>query len=585
MKKIRNISIKRRMMAIFAALALPAVLVLGIYTATAMEELRTKLAKAGESSLRLFAASLQTQMNAAETYMVDTVLHSEALRRLGSETSRTQAYLDGYEVNQGFSAVVSANEALAGLMLYSVPNNLYMAQYGTVSGGGPEQKTRAKQGIQAEVTELVSAGPLDTERWFAKKMGGRTYWMRVVRYRSAYLASVIDLGLLLDKAAAQYDFDGPLILLDEAGIPLLAGTAAVAPDQMQWKPEGYGTLTYEGEPYLGVTASARQLYFLYLMPFQGAQGAMRPLELVLAVCTVLVLVAIPVMWVYLRRTVFRPLDSLVDTMERIGEGELIARSSTMYKNKEFKQVNDTFNNMIDQITKLKIDSYERQLAAERSEMAALKMQIRPHFVLNCLKNVYALAQTGRTGEIQSLILLLSRHLRYVLSYSEDTVPLEREVELCQNYIELSSVGQEHPAACSVEVNSCLDTLPVPPVSLLTLVENSVKHGAREGSILKISITARRLEMEEGALANITVSDNGPGFTPQQLEELNKAMPREENGRHVGLANALRRFQLLYGDGLAVAFASGREGGAKIELFLPLQAVTKGDAEDEIADCG
>ena len=76
MKKIRNISIKRRMMAIFAALALPAVLVLGIYTATAMEELRTKLAKAGESSLRLFAASLQTQMNAAETYMVDTVLHS-----------------------------------------------------------------------------------------------------------------------------------------------------------------------------------------------------------------------------------------------------------------------------------------------------------------------------------------------------------------------------------------------------------------------------------------------------------------------------------------------------------------------------
>lgn len=81
-------------------------------------------------------------MNAAETYMVDTVLHSEALRRLGSETSRTQAYLDGYEVNQGFSAVVSANEALAGLMLYSVPNNLYMAQYGTVSGGGPEQKTR-----------------------------------------------------------------------------------------------------------------------------------------------------------------------------------------------------------------------------------------------------------------------------------------------------------------------------------------------------------------------------------------------------------------------------------------------------------
>ena len=70
---------------------------------------------------------------------------------------------------------------------------------------------------------------------------------------------------------------------------------------------------YKRQPYLCVTASAGQLHFLYLMPFQGAQGAMRPLELVLAACTVLVLVAIPVMWAYLRRTVFRPLDSLVDT--------------------------------------------------------------------------------------------------------------------------------------------------------------------------------------------------------------------------------------------------------------------------------
>lgn len=585
MRPIRNVSVKRRVMAIFAALALPAVLVLGIYTATAMGELRTKLARAGESSLSLFAASLQTQMNAAETYMVDMALHSEDLRRLGSETSRTQAYLDGYEVSRGFSAVVSANEALAGLMLYSVPNDLYMAQYGTVAGGGPEQKTRAKQEIQAEVTELVGAGPLDTEHWFAREMGGRTYWMRVVRYRSVYLASVIDLGLLLDRAATQYDFDGQLILQDEAGAPLLNDAASIEPGQLQWKPEGYGTLEHEGQPYLCVTASAGQLHFLYLMPFQGAQGAMRPLELVLAACTVLVLVAIPVMWAYLRRTVFRPLDSLVDTMEQIGQGELTARPSTMYKNKEFKQVNDTFNNMIGQITALKIDSYERQLAAERSEMAALKMQIRPHFVLNCLKNVYALAETGRTGEIQSLILLLSRHLRYVLAYREDTVPLEREVELCQNYIELSGVGQERPAACSVELDGRLEELPVPPVSLLTLVENSVKHGAREGSILKILITARRLEMEEGALANITVSDNGPGFTPRQLEELNRALPREENGRHVGLANTLRRFQLLYGDDLAVAFANGREGGAKIELFLPLQAITKGDEEDETADRG
>lgn len=584
MKQIRNISLKRRVMAIFAALALPAVLALSLNTATAMEEVKSKLAKAGEASLRLFAVSLETQMNAAETYMVDLALHSENLRRLGGETGRTQAYLDGYEVSQSFSAILTANKALMGVMLYSVPNDLFMAQYGTVAGGGPEQRTKAMQAMQEELTELASVGPLDAKEWFAKEVGGRTYWLRVVRYHSVYLASAIDLGLLLDKAAGQYDFDGLLAFLDEEGNTLIGGVGVTA-GQIAWNQEGYGTANSDGRSYLSVKSAADRLSLLYLMPFQGVQGAMRPLELVLVLCTALMLVAIPVMWVYVRRTVFQPLDSLVDTMERIGRGELTARPSAAYKNREFKQVNDTFNGMINQITDLKIDSYERQLAAERSEMAALKMQIRPHFVLNCLKNVYALAETGRTGEIQKLILLLSRHLRYILSYSEDTVPLGRELELCQNYIELSGVGQTHPACCSIELDERFGELPVPPVSLLTLVENSLKHGAWEGRALHIVITVRQLEMEDGALANITVADNGPGFTPSQLEELNRAAPREESGRHVGLANVLRRLKLLYGSGLAVAFANGRDGGARVELFLLQEKKEKESSEHEIADRG
>lgn len=571
---IRNMSVKRRIMAIFLAVALPAIVVLGVYTTTAMTELRTRFAKAGESSLKLVAASLQTQMNTAETYMVDTALHSESLRRLGEETNRTQAYLDGYETSREFSAIISANEALMGVMLYSVPNELFMAQYGAVAGGGPEQKTKVKQTMQQKITELTSYGPLETENWFDMEVGGRTYWVRVVRYRSVYLASVIDLGLFLNKVVNQYNFDGPMVLMDKTGEIILNGDDNLNFSKMKWKTGGYGTLNYKGQSYLVVTASAEQLYFFYLMPFSGGKQTVQPLELVLVICLILVLVAIPVMWGYLRRTVFRPLDSLVGTMEQISQGELTASPSTEYKNKEFKQVNDTFNNMIGQITDLKIGSYERQLEAERSEMAALKMQIRPHFMLNCLKNVYALAGTGRTGEIQSLILLLSRHLRYVLSYKEDTTPIEKEVELCQNYIELNGVGQEHPITCSVELDGRLEGLPVPTVSILTLVENSIKHGACEGKILKILITAHWLEMEEGALANITVSDNGQGFTAQQLEELNKALPLQEKAHHIGLANVVRRFQLLYGDGLAVAFANSREGGAKIELFLPLQMAIK-----------
>ena len=53
-----------------------------------------------------------------------------------------------------------------------------------------------------------------------------------------------------------------------------------------------------------------------------------------------------------------------------------------------------------------IDQYEKEIEARRNEMTALKLQIRPHFVLNCMKSVYALVQTGLREDAQQLILLL-----------------------------------------------------------------------------------------------------------------------------------------------------------------------------------
>lgn len=114
---------------------------------------------------------------------------------------------------------------------------------------------------------------------------------------------------------------------------------------------------------------------------------------------------------------------------------------------------------------------------------------------------------------------------------------------------------------------------MPPVSLLTLVENSVKHGKMIGKTLKITITAKLLETEEGCMADLSVADNGTGFTAGDLKQLNSAAPQEEIGQHVGLFNVVRRLQLLYGEQAAIAFTNNRRGGgARVELFLPIDPV-------------
>lgn len=71
-------------------------------------------------------------------------------------------------------------------------------------------------------------------------------------------------------------------------------------------------------------------------------------------------------------------------------------------------------------------------------MTALKLQIRPHFVLNCLKSVYAMVQTGSREDAQQLILLLSRYLRYILS-------LQRPQRLCTLRSSSAAITRNFPA--------------------------------------------------------------------------------------------------------------------------------------------
>ena len=215
--------------------------------------------------------------------------------------------------------------------------------------------------------------------------------------------------------------------------------------------------------------------------FAGVDFA--PYQILLVMGAIFVLLAIPFLLFYMKQEIFAPMTALVSTMDRIGRGELSVRSSVDYRNAEFTQVNETFNRMIDQITQLKIDGYEKELEARRNEMTALKLQIRPHFVLNCLKSVYAMVQTGSREDAQQLILLLSRYLRYILSFTATTTPLHTEIEQCCNYAELSSVGQNDPVEVVCEIDPELSELPLPLVSLLTLVENSVKHGKMIGKTL------------------------------------------------------------------------------------------------------
>jgi two-component system sensor histidine kinase YesM len=368
----------------------------------------------------------------AESFLVDTALNNTAFRALDKNMNTADAYSKEYDIKNTFTTILNADSDISCLLVYSSPNDLYLSEFGTMAVSSTVDRTLLKKEIQTKVVNLLSSGPLDTGNWFAMKIYERQFWVRVVRYHAVYCVCLIDLNQLVNVKTTSYNLIGPVALLYNG--KTLAQGIQTDGDNIQWdeNKKTYFLIGGLKKQYLIIQQPVNKLSVAYLLPYKGTLRSLNIFQILFIVFSLLVVISVPFTWWYLRRHFFRPLNTLVDTMEKIKKGNWTAQPDDDYKSLEFQQVNDTFNSMIQEITNLKIDSYENQLLIERAELDALKMQIRPHFFFNCLKSLYALAEAKRTADIQKTILKLSNHLRYVFASATDTVPLEKELQLCQN---------------------------------------------------------------------------------------------------------------------------------------------------------
>ena len=439
----KSFSIRRHITLVLTLLTVLIVLLIGVCVAVVREQSRIRLTSAADSYLSLLTRTLENQLVIQESYITSQVLNSEELHRLGFGEGHTQAYLDSYKLHTGFSSAMAAGNDVTALYPYSEPNSILMSEYATAQAGRPTEAQIQKTNLEETLRSMVDAKTLNDERWTPYVVSGQQYWVRAVHYYGAWLISVVN----LDRQCSQAT-DGMLAFAQPDGV-LLAGT----------RPEE-GELSH----YISLTAETEGLVLEYYVPSTD-MDLDNAMNLALAVGITAVLAAICFVIWYLRSNVVHPLDALVDAMRRISAGDLSVRADWNPVNLELQQVKEAFNVMLNEIETLKIEQYEQKLDAERQEMAALKMQIRPHFFQNNLKLIYALAETGQTQQIQRMILLLSKHLRYVMDYKRETTSLRDETNFCQNYMEMTGIGQKFPPICRVTVSLDLQEMQLPAMTL------------------------------------------------------------------------------------------------------------------------
>jgi sensor histidine kinase YesM len=205
-----------------------------------------------------------------------------------------------------------------------------------------------------------------------------------------------------------------------------------------------------------------------------------------------------------------------------------------------------------QAARLEKASLDRQTIEARLQV--LQAQIEPHFLFNTLANIKML-HAANADSAKPLVRDLGEYLRTALPMMRDMrSTIGRELDLALAFLRVLQVRMDDRLRVVVDVPADLRSATLPPMMLLTLVENAVKHGLAPSTVGGI-ITIRAERRADRV--RVMVLDDGVGFA-------------KLFGGGVGLANTRARLAALYGAAGQLAIEANEGGGVAAVLELPCE---------------
>lgn len=208
-----------------------------------------------------------------------------------------------------------------------------------------------------------------------------------------------------------------------------------------------------------------------------------------------------------------------------------------------------------------LEQYKTERNQAQMRLSVLASQVEPHFLFNTLSGVRAamLSDPARGVAI----------IDHLVDYLRSTIPQMRSdgnlmlttvrnqfdsVNAYLNVIHTRIPRLSFSVTCPPELEACA----VPPLMLISLVENAVKHGIelKKGQV-EIHVTASRFEAQHGVQLCLSVADNGVGFGSSS------------SGSGIGLSNIRERLRQLYGSDASLELSIREQGGIEARILLPL----------------
>ncbi|MGG4146458.1 histidine kinase [Paenibacillus algorifonticola] len=578
-------SIRMKMIAGLFLIVLPLIGFLIYMNGYAIDVVRNQVAASSKDLLTLYRDQVDARLVEADNYLIG-LMQDPDLSNIDFSPQPEDRIFASQRIASNLTNSILRYPVLDGLFVYIPSDDQYL--YSFRDRSTMIDRMYIKSYISDNVSKNSDLRMITQKRmWYVQKNGDRVYLLRFF---------VLDNDSIVGAWTNAESLQTPLDLLGigEEGAALLGdgrGNAIVNQGfvsehgiTIEPQAESY-YLTGSTEKFLAVGEDSREGEFS-LHAFIPEDLMLQHLSTYKLISYSLPFVAVLILaaaLLLLRKTLLLPLNRLLKVMNRIQQGNLDTQIKDYPTSLEFQIVNDTFNNMMEQIKHLRISVYEEQLNKQKAELQHLQLQIRPHFFINTLNMMYMLARTKDVTRMEEMSLCLVRYFRYMFQSNLSFVTLKDELQHIRNYLRIQELRYPDQLTYEIEAPSFLLSTPVPPLIVHTFVENAIKHAMTMDEQLSLSVTIEMLETPQAAL-HIEIRDNGPGFSPAVVESIDRGERIvDDEGDHIGIWNVKRRLQLIYGERTQVVLRDGERCGAVVDVTIPLSP--RNDKEKDKLDPG
>lgn len=320
--------------------------------------------------------------------------------------------------------------------------------------------------------------------------------------------------------------------------------------------------------YFHESISNGKMALTYVVPDQLIREQLRATLILSVVIMACAFIAVIILSAILSEVISKPIVSLTKKMQNTDIRSFTV-TEEIKRNDEIGLLQRSFDKMMLKNQDLVQREYQSEIEKKSAQLRALQAQINPHFLYNSLQMIAGMAITGKGKEIYSMVTALSDILRYAISFAEETVTLEKELQYLNSYMFIQNCRFDERLEREMDISDGALKTYIPKLILQPLVENCFEHGLRERKG-KWRICIKAYLQEETMIIEIT--DNGLGIAPEKMKEIQRELSGDDRGSlndsaHIGLKNVNARIRIQSGKEFGVKVESRQGEGTKITVKL------------------